>query len=140
MGKINWGRVVLCGFVTGVVWGALDAALLPLVGRDFITALPVGFSAPTPGAGMVWRGILFLLPLVLGFSNMWLYAAIRPRFGPGPKTALVAGFALWFFGSCVDAAWAGLGAVPPAVLVGPVATSLPITLVASLAGAWLYKE
>jgi hypothetical protein len=30
---------------------------------------------------------------------MWLYAAIRPRYGPGPKTAAVAGFALWFIGS-----------------------------------------
>ena len=86
------------------------------------------------------RGIVMVSPFMLGISTMWLYAAIRPRYGPGPKTAVVAGFALWFFGSWVDAVWAALGAVPLRALVGPVAASLPIVLVAAVVGAWPYKE
>ena len=140
MGKINWGRVVLCGLLTGVVWGALYAIALPLVGRDFMAALPGGFGGHIPGTSVALRGIVVMMPLVLGLSTMWLYAAIRPRFGPGPKTAALAGFALWFFGSCVDASWAALGAVPLGALVGPVAVSLPIVLVAAVVGAWPYKE
>ena len=42
------------------------------------------------------------MPLLLGVSSMWLYAAIRPRWEPGPKTAVVARFFLWFFGSWLD--------------------------------------
>ena len=140
MGKINWGRVVLCGFLTGVVWGVLYAIALPLVGRDFMAALPGGFGGHIPGTTAALRAIVMISPLVLGISTMWLYAAIRPRYGPGPKTAAVAGFALWFFGSWVDASWAALGAVPLGALVGPVAASLPIALVAAVVGAWPYKE
>ena len=32
-----------------------------------------------------------------GIAAVWLYAAIRPRFGAGLKTALIAGIAVWFF-------------------------------------------
>ena len=148
MGKIAWGRVVLCGLLAGAVWGVLYAIALPLVGRDFLAALPGGHDIPPtlpgghhiPGTSPGLRGIVMITPLVLGISTMWLYGAIRPRYGPGPKTAAVAGFALWFFGSCVDACWAALGAVPLGVLVGPVAANLPIALVAAVVGAWPYKE
>ena len=139
MGRVNWGRVVLCGFLTGVVWGALYAIVLPLVGRDFLAALP-GFHGHFPGTTAGMRGIVLISPLVLGISTMWIYASIRPRYGPGPKTAAVAGFSLWFFGSWVDVSWAALGAVPLGALVGPVAASLPIVLVAAVIGAWPYKE
>ena len=148
MGKINWGRVVLCGFLTGVVWGVLSAIALSLVGRDFWAALPGGHDIPAtlpgghhiPGTSASMRGIVMIWPLVLGISTMWLYAAIRPRYGPGPKTAVVAGFALWFFVSWVDVFWGALGAVPLGTLVGPVAVRLPIVLVAAVVGAWAYKE
>lgn len=136
MGKINWGRVVLCGLLTGVVWGVLTAIAVPLVGRDFMAALPGGLCGATAGL----RAIVMISPLVLGISTMWLYAAIRPRYGPGPKTAVVAGFALWCFGTWVDAIWAAMGAVPLGALVGPEAASLPINIVAAIAGAWPYKE
>lgn len=148
MGRINWGRVSLCGLLAGAIWGALYAIALPLVGGDFLAALPGGHDQPPtlpgghhiPGTSPFLRGMVMLSPLVLGISIMWLYAAIRPRYGPGPKTAAVAGFALWFFASCVDAFWAAMGAVPLGVLVGPVAAALPITLVAAVVGAWSYKE
>ena len=41
---------------------------------------------------------------LLGIVAVWLYAAIRPRFGPGPKTAAMAGLAVWFIysGSFAD--------------------------------------
>ena len=39
--------------------------------------------------------------LLWGFAwsigAIWLYAAIRPRYGPGPGTAVRAGLAAWFF-------------------------------------------
>ena len=140
MGRINWGRVVLCGLVTGVVWGVVSAVVFPLVAKEFMAALPGGFGGTFPGTSPGMVGIEMISPLVLGIAITWLYASIRPRYGPGPKTAVVAGFALWFFGSWVDVMWAALGAVPLHSLMAPIATNLPIVLVAALAGAWAYKE
>ena len=39
-----------------------------------------------------------LLSVIAGLVLMVLYAAIRPRFGVGPKTAVIAAAALWFGG------------------------------------------
>ena len=138
MGKINWGRVFLCGLLTGVVWGVLATIAVTLVGGDFLAAVPAGQPFPPTSAGLL--AFFIITNLVLGISTMWLYAAIRPRYGPGAKTAAVAGFALWFIGSWADAVWAALGVVPPGVLVAPVAASLPAIIVAAVVGAWLYKE
>src|SRR5437667_4515115 len=41
-------------------------------------------------------GVFVIGGFVLGVLLVWLYAAIRPRFGPGPKTSLIAGLVLWF--------------------------------------------
>lgn len=142
MGRINWRRVVLCGLLTGVVWGVLYAAALPLVleeRHDIPPSLPVT-SLDEPGSGAGLRTIVLIMPFVLGVSTMWLYAAIRPRYGPGPKTAVIAGFALWFLSSWVDATWAVFKAVRLGAFVKPVAVNLPIVLVAAVVGAWLYKE
>ena len=139
MERLNWSRIVLGGLLAGVVWGVLYAIVLPLVGREFVTSLP-GFRGHYPGNTATMRAIVSMGPVLVGISTMWLYAAIRPRYGPGPKTAMLAGFALWFFGSVVDVEWAALGAVPVGAVVGPVAASLPIVLLAAAAGAWVYNE
>lgn len=138
MGKMNWGRVLLCGLITGVVWGVLATILLAVVGKDFLAAVPGGQPFPPTSPGLL--AFFIITNLVLGVSTMWLYAAIRPRYGPGPKTAAVAGFFLWFFGSWADAVWAALMEIPPGMLVAPVAAALPVIIVAAIVGAWPYKE
>jgi hypothetical protein len=138
VGKINWGRVVVCGFLTGMVWGALYAIALPFVDGHKIPGNDPGW--PFRGTSAIVRAIVMVTPFAVGMWTMWLYAAIRPRYGPGPKTAALAGFALWFLGGWADAFWAALGAAPLGVLVGPVAAKLPIALVAAVVGAWPYRE
>ena len=34
-----------------------------------------------------------IVDFILGILTVWVYAAIRPRFGPGPRTALTAALA-----------------------------------------------
>ena len=142
MGRINWRRIVLCGLLTGLVWGVLYAIALPLVlleRHDIPPSLPVT-TLDEPGSSTALRAVVAIMPLVLGISTMWLYAAIRPRHGPGPKTAALAGFALWLFSSWVDATWAVFKGVRPEGFLKPAAVSLPIVLVAAVVGAWLYRE
>jgi len=140
MVQIKWGRVVLCGVVTGVVWGALAAVVLPLVGQDFLAAIPIGnpFSPLQPGLVAIYG----LLWVVMGVWMMWLYAAIRPRYGPGPKTAAVAALAVWLSGALVDLDWVNSGLTPLAfgALLVPLAVALPAHIAATLLGAWQYKE
>ncbi|MGH7948806.1 MAG: hypothetical protein ACREQF_06255, partial [Candidatus Binataceae bacterium] len=79
--------------------------------------------------------------LLKGLLAIWIYAAIRPRHGAGPATALIAGVVVWllvipvpmlgllpmeFFGARFVALWAIYGFVPIAL--------------GTLVGAWLYRE
>jgi hypothetical protein len=89
MSKINWSRVLLCGLLTGIVWIILGATVTALLGRDF-AALPNNhLAAPTPG----FVPFNVALDLLEGISILWLYAGIRPLYGPGSKTAILAAFA-----------------------------------------------
>ena len=36
-----------------------------------------------------------VIDFLFGILIVWTYAAMRPRFGPGPKTALIAGITLY---------------------------------------------
>lgn len=143
MGKINWGRVVLGGVVWFVVNGLLVAAAeflyLMREGREAFeqVGLRVVSHLTTPGFfafGMV-------LMLVTGIFSIWLYAAIRPRYGPGPKTAACAGFAVWMMAHLFPMLyWAQLLGLPLRLVVLNEATFLVVVVAATLAGAWLYKE
>jgi hypothetical protein len=75
----------------------------------------------------------------LGIAAVWLYAAIRPRYGPGPATAVRAGVAVWFFTSLlaiIAMRAMGLFRISAVALLW----TLVECVVATLAGAWLYRE
>ena len=140
MGKFNWGRVFLGGLFTGAIGFVFFVlATLTSVGREWMTATrAVGGVGPTPTAGDAVY--IAVISLVLGIWALWLYAAIRPRYGPGPKTAAVAGLALWVICTVVDVLWWRLlGFIPPSIVL-PLAAAMPGIVLAVAAGAWLYKE
>jgi hypothetical protein len=77
----------------------------------------------------------------LGIGAVWLYAAIRPRFGAGAKTAAIAGVAVWL----LSFTWGILGDALMQFLPGRIAAiglvwSFVEVMLASIAGAWLYRE
>jgi len=134
--KINWSRLLGCGILAGFIWIILGAAVTALLGRDF-AALPNNhLGKPTPGF------LLFniLIDLLEGISILWLYAAIRPQYGPGPKTAMIAAFAWWFIVTLGDATWCSFGFFPPSAVVPLMAGTLPALVLATLVGARLYKD
>lgn len=137
MGKINLGRVFLCGILTGGVLYLLQLLvfLFVLRGSDFAAAVEAAGRPRFPA-------LPFILRLGVGIWTIWLYAAIRPRYGPGPKTATVAGFALWVIAILVDLIWVSsrLTPIPQGTMLAPAFLSLPIVVVAAVVGAWPYKE
>jgi hypothetical protein len=128
---------VLCGVVTGVVWTILSAISTWYVGADFNSAIP-GNKIFAPSAGLAT--FLLTVNLAGGIWAMWLYAAIRPRYGAGAKTAAIAGFSWWVVSTLADATWGSFKLVPLKALVQLSAVSLPEMIVAVLVGAWLYRE
>lgn len=137
MSRINWPRRVLGGIVAGIVWTALSSLITAYLSQDFVAAVPGGRLSHPP-AGMV--AFLFAVSLIMGIWAMWLYAAIRPRYGPGPGTAVIAGISWWIISACIDATWGSFAFVPARAIFPASAASLPALILAALAGAALYQE
>lgn len=138
MGKVNVTRVILGGIVAGIVSNVSEWLLHDVVMKEqFRAALQaLGKTPMDSGKEIVWWCIW---SLVLGITAVWIYAAIRPRYGAGAATAVRAGVAVWIL-SCVlmSIAFTNLGLFPfmPMAIVW----SLVGDIVATVAGAWLYKE
>jgi uncharacterized membrane protein YbhN (UPF0104 family) len=136
--KINFGRVILGGFLAGVVYNAsalfLHQVVLKVPNDSQLKAL--GKVMPQSSSTyVVWT----ILGFALGIASVWLYAAIRPRYGAGPGSAARAGVAVWFFSElfmAVVTSNLGVFTIQPLGLIW----SLVASIVATILGASLYKE
>ena len=140
MPRINWSRALLGGLLAGAVWGILYAPVHPLVEVHSSLGRPVLPLTPFRGASLLLRVMVVMTGFVQGITTVCLYAAIRPRFGAGPRTAAIAGSSVWFLTGWMHLVWALFSAVPVAVALVPIAVNLPLVVLAGLAGAKLYKE
>jgi hypothetical protein len=132
------GGGLAAGLVMNISEGALHGAVLGQDGVDLFKSLNISVT-PEP-----WQMIsLVAMTFVLGIASVWLYAAIRPRYGAGPGTAICAGLAVWVFAhlwSGVYLAAAFTGVITPKLAWLPVAWGLVEAPLGTLAGAWFYKE
>src|SRR6266404_428420 len=95
LGNINMGRVIMAGLLAGLVVNISETILkLFVVNKDMEAAL-LAMNLPLVGGPAI--GGFVVMAFLLGIMTVWLYAAIRPRFGPGVKTAVCAGLVVWFF-------------------------------------------
>ena len=139
MGRINVGRVILGGVLAGVVINISESILnLVVVAQAMEVSLRARNLPPVGGTAIAgFVGFAF----VLGIVTIWLYAAIRPRFGPGVQTAVIAGLAVWFFAYLYGAvAIVLMGMFGRKVMLISTLWGLPEIVIASVAGAWVYKE
>jgi hypothetical protein len=82
-----------------------------------------------------------IMDFIVGILTVWLYAAIRPRYGPGPKTAIYAGLTVWFLAYVRSRlGWVAMGVFSTGLMAFAVLWAFVEMILASLAGAWLYKE
>lgn len=96
MAQINTGRVVLGGLAAGLVMNVVDFLVNNLwLGSRWEAQTEMFHPGLAEKAGDLPMIGFIVLDFVLGLVLVWLYAAIRPRFGPGPKTALIASIALF---------------------------------------------
>lgn len=139
MGKINWGRVVLGGLVAGVVLNVFDYVLYGvLLADDFKAALQALGKPAMSGSLTAW---FVFLDFVYGIFAVFLYAAMRPRFGAGPKTAIIAGLAIWFLAFLLHGAGEmPLGLFPNRLYVIPIIVGIVELPLATATGGKVYQE
>ena len=139
MGKINMGRVILGGLLAGLIINIGEFLLnMPILGTQWNEALQ-SLNRPTMGDQI--PVFLIILVFALGIVTVWIYAAIRPRFGPGPLTAITAGLLVWGLVSLyVSASMLPLNLFPGRLLLYATIWEFFELPIAALAGAWVYRE
>ena len=139
MGRINLGRVVIGGLLAGIIINIGEFILNGVLLAEQMNCRDgrAQQAADQPEHDHVVR----LFGFGLGCMLVWTYAAIRPRFGAGVKTAICASTLVWglaylypnlfmviidIFPTRHDGHGDGLGLVE--------------FIVAGIAGAWAYTE
>jgi hypothetical protein len=134
------GKLVAGGVLASVVMNICD-----YISNNFILANDwehisrirnVDVSQMTSGTALA---TYVLVDIVLGFLVVWTYAAIRPRLGRGPGTAIVAGFMVWLAQAALMASYA-VSFLTWDVLIRGGLLLLVTCLAGALAGAWVYSE
>ena len=139
MNSINLARVVLGGFVAGLIIDIGEVTLNGWLLAADMEATMVRLNLPPVGGSAI--AAFMVMGFALGIAAVWLYAAIRPRFGAGVNTALCAGATVWFFAYVYPAiGYALMGLFSTRVIVIGVVWGLGELLLATVAGAWLYQE
>lgn len=135
---INFKSVLFGGLVAGVIINLSGIALVPFVGKQMEMALKNRNLPPMSGGAMAYFGVM---SLVLGVFLVWMYAAVRPRFGSEPKTAATVSVLVWFMTYFwANASMAAFGFMPMSLTVIGTAWGLFELIVAGQVGARLYSE
>jgi len=133
------GRVLMGGLAAGLIINIGETILnIPLAGAQMEQALQARNLPPVGGGAIAYFVVMCFL---LGILIVWTYAAVRPRLGPGPTTAVTVAVLAWF----LTLVWSGgaqvaMGIMPLKLTVMGLAWGLGEVVIATLAGARLYSE
>ena len=138
---INTGKVISGGLLAGFVYNVFDMlwnfTVLQADGLAMATRLNLNPAVVTDFSYQIpW----IVIDFVLGFLTIFIYAGFRPRFGPGPKTAVIAGFMLWVAITSIFCGFASMGVLTETMAIKASLLAIVNVVVGSTAGAWAYKE
>jgi hypothetical protein len=140
-GRINLRKLLLGGLIAGTVISVGDVVLF-----GSIVKAPMAVAMQRlPPMTSAWRAAevpwFILLDVVAGIFLIWLYAAIRPRFGAGVRTAVIAGLAGWFSaGLLCNLIQLPNGIMPLGLTIIIIAFVLIEYVLAAVIGAKIYTE
>jgi len=140
MAHTNRGRVILGGLLAGVMINLVEFVTNGLILKDSWAQVMQAMGKPAEPSGSAI--LLFnVWGFLLGMVAVWVYAAIRPRYGAGAGTAIRAGLAAWVLAVFLaDLSLAGAGLLPARMLVITALVELVEIPLATVVGAWIYKE
>jgi hypothetical protein len=139
MNSINTRRVLMGGLLAGLIINICEFVLNTMVLGADMTAGMAKLGLPMIGNQAI--AVFVTFGFLEGIIMVWLYAAIRPRLGPGPGTATRVAAIVWFFASLVGGVgMIMMGLFPSRMLAIGMAWGLVELIVASNAGAYFYRE
>ena len=139
MGKVNLGRVLIGGLLAGLIINIGEFILNGVLLAEQMNAAMAALNRPPVDGSMIVWFVLF--GFGLGFMLVWVYAAIRPRFGPGIQTAICASAAVWGLSYLYPNLFMIIiGLFPLGMMVTVTIWGLVELVVAGIAGAWAYTE
>ncbi len=140
MPQLNSSRVIVGGLAAGLVMNILDAItngfLLGAQWKVETEALNPGLIAKAASGTLGW----VIVDFMLGILTVWVYAAIRPRLGPGPRTAFTAAFVIWLAAHAAYASYAFMGYYSWSLVGASTVGGLVAALAGGYVGARLYRE
>jgi hypothetical protein len=141
MEKINWGRLILGSLVAAIIMFVTDGFMHEALLKTDWTAVYEGLRATQPQPHTTSMAYFAVFELGRGFIAMMFYVTMRTLFGAGPKTAVLAGVVAWIaFSLAGPAQFIPLGFFSNALWLKAGAMHLITTIVATIAGAALYKD
>ena len=142
--NINRQKLVLGGLAAGLVLNIIDflsngvifSARMQADANAFKAGL--GDQMAAMGGGQI--AIYVFFDFIIGFLLVWTYAAIRPRFGPGPRTAVYAGLVFFVIGLITTYGYKTIGVMSSGLWWSYTALWFINLLLAAVVGAAVYKE
>jgi hypothetical protein len=139
MGGINVTRWLMGGIAAGILIWAMEGAGAMFYMGDMEAALAAHNMSMEMSAG-VWV-LTVVVSLIVGLTLMFFYAAVRPRFGPGPKTAILVALVIWVSSYLLSLiGYNMIGLYPTTMLALWGLIGLIELIVAALVGGWIYRE
>jgi len=139
---INTQKVVVGGIVAGVVMIVID-----FISNMFILGARMKAEADAFKPGMsdqMMQGPAVItnivMSLILGILLIWTYAAVRPRFGPGLKTATYVAFLFWILAGIFYSGYMHMGMMSAGLWWSFAFVGLVNFLLSAWAGAKFYTE
>ena len=139
---INTSKVLVGGLAAGVVQNIVGFVLFGMLLGPRFEAEAVAVAPALQGRGMSGGAIAInvIAGFAVGILLVWLYAAMRPRFGAGMKTATYAALAVWVCGFVFHLDWLLVGLMTlPTYMLASVAAFIQI-IAAAAVGGMVYQE
>jgi hypothetical protein len=139
---INASKVLVGGLAAGAVanvigYLAFGMMLAPRMQAEMVAVAPAlqgrGMDATSLAIGVVAQ-------FIVGLLLVWLYAAIRPRFGPGARTAVFAALVVWVCGFLFHLDWLTSGLMTGTTYALAAVAALVQLVPAAWVGGMLYSE
>jgi len=141
MSRMNGGRILVGGLAAGVVMNVIDALangmlLAPRWKAESDALDPTLVTRAAASSTVGWIVVDFLMGILI----VWLYAAMRPRFGAGPTTAARAGLVAWLIGHLFYFSYVFMGLYSSGLILASSGAGLVAAMAGAYVGGKLYQE
>lgn len=141
VGRVNWNRVIIGGLAAGVVMLLTEMLFFGGIFNQQMKDAMMALGKDFESGGMDQFAYFAGYALVMGITMVWIYANLRPTYGPGSRTAMMAGLVVWALVFVAGGlGYAANDLLPMSLIVLLVAVGLGETLLGAVVGGWLYRE